>query len=44
MNWKKFAGPVILAGIAILLLVAVNVSGNMKYDEGDSVDYDDVLI
>ena len=43
MNWKKFAGPVILAGIAILLLVAVNVSGNIKYDEGDTVDPDDVL-
>lgn len=42
MNWKKFAGPVILAGIAILLLVAVNVSGNMKYDEGDTVDPGDV--
>ena len=42
MNWNKFAGPVIIAGIAIFLLVAVNVSGNMKYDEGDTVDPDDV--
>ncbi|MDP6742089.1 MAG: SAP domain-containing protein [Candidatus Thalassarchaeaceae archaeon] len=42
MNWKKFAGPVILAGITILLLVAVNASSNMKYDEGDTVDPDDV--
>ena len=37
MNWKKFAGPVILAGIAILIYVAVNVLANMKYDEGDTV-------
>lgn len=42
MNWNKFAGPVIIAGIAIFLLVAVNVSGNMKYDEGDTVDTGDV--
>ena len=38
MNWKKFAGPAILAGSAILVLVAVNISGNVKYDEGDTVD------
>ena len=38
MSWKKFAGPAILAGIAILLLLAINVNGNMKYDEGDTVD------
>ena len=38
MNWKKFAGPGFLAGTAILILVAVNISGNVKYDEGDTVD------
>ena len=38
MSWKKFAGPAILAGIAILLLLAININGNMKYDEGDTVD------
>ena len=38
MSWKKFAGPTILAGIAILLLLAININGNMKYDEGDAVD------
>ena len=38
MSWKKFAGPTILAGIAILLLLAININGNMKYDEGDTVD------
>ena len=38
MNWKKFAGPAILAGTAILILVVVNISGNVKYDEGDTVD------
>ena len=38
MNWKKFAGPVILAGIAILIYGAINVLGNLIYDEGDTVD------
>ena len=38
MNWKKFAGPAILAGIAILILLAVSVLGNMMYDDGDTVD------
>ena len=38
MNWKKFAGPAILAGIAILILLAVNVLGNMMYDDGDTID------
>ena len=37
MDWKKFAGPAILAGIAILIWQAVNVSGHMLYDEGDTV-------
>lgn len=40
MNWKKFAGPAILAGISILLLLAININGNMKYDEGDTIDPD----
>ena len=38
MDWKKFAGPAILAGLAILIYQAVNVSGHMLYDEGDTVD------
>ena len=38
MDWKKFAGPAILAGIAILILLAVNVLGNMMYDDGDTID------
>ena len=38
MSWKKFAGPAILAGIAILILLAININGNTKYDEGDTVD------
>ena len=42
MDLKKFIGPVILAGIAILLLVGVNVFSDMKYDEGDTVDPGDV--
>ena len=43
MDWKKFAGPAILAGIAILIWQAVNVSGHMLYDEGDTVDDEFVL-
>ena len=43
MNWKKFAGPAILAGLAILIYQAVNVSGHMLYDEGDTVDDEFVL-
>ena len=38
MNWKKFSGPAILAGLAILIYVAVNVLVSMKYEEGDTVD------
>jgi len=38
MGWKKFAGPAILAGLAILIYVGVNVLGSMKYEEGDTVD------
>ncbi|MAU18113.1 MAG: hypothetical protein CMA24_01500, partial [Euryarchaeota archaeon] len=38
MNWKKFAGPAILAGLAILIWSGVNVLLNMKYEEGDTVD------
>jgi len=38
MDWKKFSGPAILAGIAILIWQAVNVLGNVMYDEGDTVD------
>ena len=37
MNWKKFSGPAILAGLAILIYVAVNVLVGMKYEEGDTV-------
>ena len=38
MNWKKFAGPATLAGIAILIWTAVNVLGNIMYDDGDTID------
>ena len=37
MDWKKFTGPAILAGLAILIYVAVRVSANMIYDKGDTV-------
>ena len=38
MGLKKFAGSAILAGLAILIYVAVKVLASMKYDEGDTVD------
>lgn len=38
MYWKKFAGPAILTGLAILLIVGVNAVGEAKYDEGDTVE------
>jgi hypothetical protein len=37
MNWKKFSGPAILAGLAILIWSGQNILLNMKYDEGDTV-------
>ncbi len=43
MDWKKFAGPAILAGLAILIYVAVNVLASMIYEEGDTVDDEFVL-
>ena len=38
MNWKKFSGPAILAGLAILIWLGQNILLNMKYEEGDTVD------
>jgi len=38
MDSKKFAGPAILAGIAIVIWQAVNILGNIMYDTGDTVD------
>ena len=38
MDWKKFAGPAILAGVAILIWSGINVLLSMKYEEGDTVD------
>ena len=38
MNRKKFAGPAILAGIAILIWQAVSILGNIMYDTGDTID------
>ena len=37
MNRKKFAGPAILAGIAILIWLAVNILANIMYDDGDTI-------
>ena len=42
MNLKKFAGPVILASFAILMLMVAGSVNSAKYDEGDTVDGDDV--
>ena len=38
MHLKKFSGPAILVGIAILLIVGVNAVGDAKYDEGDTLE------
>ena len=38
MNLKKFAGPAILAGSAILILQGVNALLSMIYEEGDTLD------
>ena len=43
MNWKKFAGPAILIGIAILLYVGINAYVDVKYDEGDTVEDGDMI-
>ena len=43
MNWKKFAGPAILIGIAILLYVGMNAYVDAKYDEGDTVEDGDMI-
>ena len=37
MNLKKFIGPVILAGISILIFVSINISANTQYNEGDKI-------
>ena len=37
MNWKKFSGPAILAGIGILISQAVSLLGNIMYDDGDTI-------
>ena len=39
MDWKKFAGPAILVGIAILLIVVVQAGLDAKYDEGDTLEH-----
>jgi len=38
MSRNKFAGPAILAGIAILIWQAVSLLGNVMYDDGDTLD------
>ena len=38
MSKKKFAGPAILAGIAIVIWQAVSILGNIMYDTGDTID------
>ena len=43
MDWKKFAGPAILIGIAILLHVGMKAYGDAKYDEGDTVESGDMI-
>ena len=38
MNLKKFSGPAILVGIAILLIVVVQAGLGAKYEDGDTLD------
>ena len=38
MSWKKFSGPAILVGIAILLIVVVQAGLGAKYEDGDTLD------
>ncbi len=38
MSRNKFAGPAILAGIAIVIWQAVSLLGNVMYDDGDTLD------
>ena len=38
MNRNKFAGPAILACLAILILLVVRFLGNIMYDDGDTID------
>ena len=43
MDWKKFTGPAILIGIAILLYVGNSAYIDAKYDEGDTVEDGDMI-
>ena len=38
MSRNKFAGPAILAGIAIVIWQAISLLGNVMYDDGDTLD------
>mgnify|MGYP001268380222 CR=1 FL=1 len=38
MKRKKFTGPAILAGSAVVIWLGINVLGGLMYDEGDTVD------
>ena len=38
MDSKKFAGPAILTGLAILIYMGLNVLTRVMYDEGDTID------
>ena len=43
MDWKKFAGPAILFGLVIFLYLGIQAYGDMKYDEGDTVEDGDMI-
>ena len=38
MDWKKFTGPAILFALALLFYVVANVSVDVKYEEGETVE------
>jgi len=44
MDRNKFTGPAILAGLAILLVVGMNAVGDLKYDQGDTIEPGDTLV
>lgn len=43
MEWKRFSGPAILVGIAILIYFGMIAYGDAKYDEGDTIQSGDMI-
>ena len=43
MDWKKFTGPAVLFGLVIILYLGIQAYGDVKYDEGDTVESGDMM-